>query len=126
MLVVIKKNAQYLAIAWMVLLFILSVVPMNTEPTYNWFPLLGIDTVAHIVFHTVLVILWCLSWHHTQILKKRLVYAISMSFSFGLFIEFFQGAFLQGRYFENSDLIANIMGSFIGLALYYAYARYEL
>jgi len=43
---------------------------------------------------------------------------IAICGGYGLFIEYIQGNFIANRFFDVYDLIANIIGVFVGLAAY--------
>ena len=44
--------------------------------------------------------------------------ALIISILYGISIEVIQFTFFPGRYFENLDILANIIGSFTGLFLF--------
>ena len=70
-----------------------------------------VDKIVHMAMHGILGFLL----KRDRLTTKS---AFILSFFLGLAIEFCQGYFLPSRYFEIYDLIANIIGYFIGIGLY--------
>ena len=76
--------------------------------------LVGTDKIAHMVFYAVFSFLWSMSLRKRNVEKK---YVLIFSFSFGVLMEIFQLYLFNGRSFELYDILANIIGSIIGVIL---------
>ena len=50
--------------------------------------------------------------------QKGIIMALGVSIFFGIGMEVIQYTFFPGRFFEIPDIIANIIGSFLGLYLF--------
>ena len=105
------------AFAWGIFIFILSVLPGQDLPHYDWGDLVSIDKLVHMVFYALL------TWLVLRGIKKLnprqnwvrvgLIVALSTS-AFGWFIEWLQENYCQNRMFDWFDGLANMVGA--GLA----------
>lgn len=110
-----EKIWRVIAIIWMIVVLFLSVTSPPSLPTNDW---LGFDKIAH--FGCYLLMTWFIlgGWQNTFFSNnKKYIFVIVFVSLYGLGIEFIQG-FLPNRYFEIPDIIANIMGSFVGAVSY--------
>ena len=96
---------------WSLIIMILCFMPDNDSMNISFLSQLHVDKLAHMVMYTILAFLL-----KRDGLKMWVVFFLC--FSLGFFIEIWQGCFLPSRYFEFYDLIANIIGYFIGIGLY--------
>ena len=53
--------------------------------------------------------------------KKSVIIALGISIIYGIGMEVIQYSFFPGRFFEIPDIIANIIGSFLGVYLFKRY-----
>ena len=53
--------------------------------------------------------------------QKGIIIALGVSIIYGIGMEVIQYTFFPGRFFEIPDIIANIIGSFLGLYLFKRY-----
>jgi len=110
-----QKVLKIAAIAWIITILILSVISPPSLPSNEW---LGVDKIAHFASYFLLTLLILGGWEDATISnKKKYVLVIAFVSMYGMGIEFIQG-FLPNRYFEVPDIIANIMGSFVGVMFY--------
>ncbi len=110
-----QKVFKIAAIAWIITILILSVISPPSLPTNEW---LGVDKIAHFASYFLLTFLILGGWEKTSIFnRKKYALVIALVSMYGIGIEFIQG-FLPNRYFEVPDIIANIMGSFVGAVFY--------
>jgi len=77
----------------------------------------GLDKLAHLIFYAGLAFLA----NHQKIIldnsKLKVPFVLLFCSMYGFGIELIQGAIIEGRYFELWDLIANIIGTFIGIVI---------
>lgn len=110
-----EKTLQVASVLWMLAVLILSVSRPPSLPTNDW---LGFDKIAHFVCYGLMAFLILGGWQKSFFShKKSYIFVIAFVSLYGLGIEFIQG-FLPNRYFEVPDIIANIMGSFVGVVFY--------
>ncbi|MEM1320203.1 MAG: VanZ family protein [Bacteroidota bacterium] len=95
-------------------------------PEQFW-DILSWDKLAHAVVYALQcgLILW--GGHRnkaaTTLDQRVVIAALLISIAYGILMEVIQYGFFPNRFFEVQDIIANIIGSFIGL---YVYRRYFL
>lgn len=75
----------------------------------------GLDKLAHLIFYGGLAFLA----NRQKVIfingKSKVWFVFLFCSLYGLGIELIQGGLIEGRYFELWDLIANIIGIFIGI-----------
>lgn len=80
--------------------------------------LTGTDKVGHAVIYAILVILVLIGISkNRKEMPNNVNFMLTVFFCsfYGVLMEIMQFTFFPGRYFEVLDIIANIIGSFIGL-----------
>lgn len=88
-----------------------------------------LDKIFHFVAYFMLSILWC---SYIFLLKssykihKILTLVIIFLTAYGIIIEVLQAEFTTTRYFEFSDIIANLLGVFVGLTIFNGYIKFKL
>ena len=107
------------AIAWSVVIFILSVMPGINLPE-TWADFISWDKIGHLTVYGILTFLLLLGSKKTrpEIDAKITLYILLGTAAYGILLEIIQYSFFPGRYFEKLDILANIIGSFIGLFLF--------
>jgi len=114
----LKKNqlAFLAALTWSIITTILLCLPGSAFPKENWFDKIWLDKWIHIGIFTLLVFLWCRSI--TTLTEKKSIFFIQIAFYFflyGIAMEFIQKYFIPNRSFDTVDIIADGIGSTIGL-----------
>jgi VanZ family protein len=106
------------ALMWAAAVFALSTFKAVSPPRVPaW---LEPDKVAHAAAYFVLASLIIGGLRLSQTLRlSRAMAAIGVSILFGVAMEIIQFAFFPGRMFEIRDIVANIIGSFASLFIYY-------
>jgi len=109
-------------IIWIVIILLLGVTPGKSMPLTNLWDLLSFDKAAHFMVFSVLCFLLIIGF------TKQYAYlffrfnavklAVGFSFVFGLLIELCQG-FIPGRGLEFWDMVANSLGAFSGMGIFY-------
>lgn len=88
----------------------------------SWFDLVSVDKLGHAVVYALLTLL-ILRGFYTKNAKKvlavsTLILAVVISSAYGVSMEIMQYAFFPNRFFEVLDIIANIIGSIIGVYIF--------
>lgn len=111
-----KANWKWVTLLWMLITLILSVISGKNLPSVA---IVGIDKIAHLICYALLSFLWMGTLLHIPFSRsKAIFYAIVISSMYGIVMEMIQYGFFPHRSFEIPDIIANIIGSFIGATLY--------
>jgi len=108
------------AILWSLVILFLSTTGGINLPS-SWWDYISLDKVGHLVVYGLFTIL--LIWGFTQnrtlpLVKIKRNIALGISIIYGIGMEVVQYTFFPGRFFEIPDIIANIIGSILGLYLY--------
>ncbi len=112
------------ALIWSLVILGLSTMPGVNLPETFW-DILSWDKLAHAIVYAIqcMLILW--GGHKakaaTSLSQRLIIIALTISGAYGILMEIVQYSFFPNRYFEVQDIIANIIGSFIGLYLYRRY-----
>ncbi len=104
-----------MAIFWTILTLYLSLISARSASKFNIWDFTGTDKLAHLIFYAVFSFLWCMSLRKRNVEKK---YVLFFSIFFGVLMEIFQLYLFNGRSFELYDILANIIGSIIGVILF--------
>ena len=104
------------AIGWLLLISILFVLPGSTLPPTGWFYKFNPDKWVHIGFFAILIFLWRSAFDG----KFRNYHSLLLfaAFFYGLLVEFVQKQWVPNRSFDIYDVIADMVGSVLGLALW--------
>jgi VanZ family protein len=88
---------------------------IETIPIDN---LLSFDKVLHLLLFYILVSLWLLAQRRDGKLNHKAgIYTLLICTGYGILIEFLQNTTWSQRSFELGDIIADFLGSFLGLLL---------
>ena len=111
---------RLLVVIWMSVMIVLSVLPSGNVSKISLLHIPHIDKLMHAFCHFTIVILLLLdSRSRLYDYKSSIFTAISISFLYGITIEIIQKLFTTTRFFEISDIFANITGSFTALLIFY-------
>jgi VanZ family protein len=116
----LKKNqlAILAALTWSLITTVLLCLPGSAFPKENWFDKIWLDKWIHIGIFTLMVFLWCRSI--TTLTEKKSILFIQVAFYFflyGIAMEFVQKYFIPNRSFDIGDIIADGVGSIMGLII---------
>ena len=108
--------AIILALCWSVFIIYMCLKTPSLEP--QLFP--NFDKLVHFTFYFVFVILWYrfLSIKNRHSKKNILILFIGSIF-FGIIIEYCQYLFTKSRMAEALDVVANSLGSIVGIVISY-------
>ena len=105
---------------WAVVIFFLSVSSRVKVPE-SLSGLTGTDKIGHMVIYSILSILMFYGFFKSRMEmpdNQNVILIVGLCSGYGLLMEILQFSFFTGRYFEVLDIIANIIGSFIGLFVF--------
>ena len=109
------------AILWSIIILILLGMPGNDIPKLPWLEHFHFDKVVHFSLFAVFTVLFVRVFNKqtsfTFLQKYSIVTALLIGISYGAILEYLQGFLFIDRTSDVHDLIANIIGSFIGLPL---------
>jgi VanZ family protein len=109
-------RSKTVAISWLLIMCILFFLPGSAFPTENWLSKIYFDKLVHIGLFTILIFLWRSSFdfefsnYHLVLLFFALIY--------GLAVEFIQRYFVANRDFDLYDVVADMIGAVLGLAIW--------
>ena len=110
------------AFSWMALIFAMCLVPGGSLPRVNWMSLFSIDKLVHVGMFVVLVVLLIVGFrkqYNYQLLRSRAIsVALLISFLYGIVIELLQAGVIFDRTADVNDVIANVIGAFLGVLLF--------
>lgn len=110
---------RLVAAGWTIFLIIGTLLPKGVVTHSNWLNIPHFDKVSHLFAYGILVFLWSI----TLVQKTTKIKAARISFYgaifLGIILEILQWQLNFGRHFEILDIIANIIGSIIGLIAFY-------
>lgn len=101
------------ALAWGILVFVLSATPGRDLPQLNLGALM-LDKVAHFVMYGVLSCLLL----RGGVERRYWFWVASAASLYGLLMEFYQDIFCTDRTFDWGDALANMVGAYICAWLY--------
>lgn len=107
------------AILWAFLILYFSTKGTINLPE-SWWNFFSMDKIGHFGIYGIFTFLLLSGFLSTSSKwkEKGVQIALSISILYGIGMEVTQYAFFPGRYFEYLDIIANIIGSFIGLLFF--------
>ncbi len=106
-------------IVWMVFILILSLLSPGKLPHFSWSDVIAWDKVAHVGFYMVLAVLLLIAEVCKMHRDHSLLYYLCIGAVFGTMIECLQYLSHNGRHFELADIVANILGMFLGVRFFY-------
>jgi len=109
------------AILWSIVIFILSTRSGINLPE-SWMDFISWDKFGHAVVYCILTILLLIGSYQKNakhdLGRAILTLGVIISSIYGISMEIVQYSFFPGRFFEVMDIIANIIGSLIGLIIF--------
>jgi VanZ family protein len=109
-------KSKVLAIAWLLLMCILFVIPGSALPEQNWFADIQLDKWVHIGLFSVLVFLWASAFDLG--LPSNCWIVIAIAILYGIAVEFVQKTWIPNRSFDQYDVVADAIGSVVGLIVW--------
>ena len=101
-----KKLLRYAAIGWTIAIFVGCALPSNQIGV----DLSGRDKVAHAAIFLIFGLFW-------RLLGYRFWRVLLAGFTYGFFLEIYQGVMPINRSFELADGVADTVGTLLGVLL---------
>lgn len=102
---------------------VVSLLPGESLPQFSWGQMISLDTLGHFGLYALLSFVFLYEWLRNQrSVRGQLSDSIRIWAStsvFGILLEVLQATMITGRFFEVSDIIANIIGSMTGILMYF-------
>jgi VanZ family protein len=118
------------AILWGLIILILLGMPGNDIPKFPWLEHFHFDKVVHFFLFAVFTILLIRGFKKqtsfTVLQKYSVLTALLFGIFYGAILEYLQGVLFINRTSDIHDLIANMIGSFIGLPLLWIIQKIEI
>lgn len=102
-----------LAIGWTLLIFVLCFLPGNEIPKVN---IPFIDKWAHVVLFAGFSFLWLCAAPTRNIVYLFILLLITAFL--GWLVEYIQGHYVQGRYQDDMDTLADAVGGLVGIIIF--------
>lgn len=99
---------------------LLSLLPPNDLPKIQYIP--GLDKMVHFMMYFIFSMLFCWTLR-TETHFLRFSFVVLSTIGWGIFMETIQLTMHMGRSFSWYDILANTLGSFIGIFIYSVVAR---
>jgi len=118
-----NKNSFWIAFSWTLLILFLSFKNPSNIPNIA---IPNIDKVVHFMFYFVFVFLW---YRYLFFIKKTKIthvfILVLVAILLGILIEFGQGYFTVTRQADFFDVLANSLGSIVGVLVSFAMMNKE-
>ncbi len=110
-------------ITWALIMLLLTIASKDSMPSMNQWDLLSFDKFAHFSQFCILIFLMIVGFHkqHTFTSLRFYPFRTSMGIGIGysIMLEIVQLLANTGRSFDSADAMANILGCFGGLLIFY-------
>lgn len=113
---ILKKWGYYLALAWMMLIIVLLVMPAKDIPSSSILERIHFDKFVHFTLFGTLVALWTIPYaaRHTTTQNTRFFLLVCLGAClFGAGMEIVQLKFTKDRDYENGDIVADSLGAIV-------------
>ena len=110
---------RLVAAAWTIFIIVATLLPKEAVSQSNFFNIPHFDKVSHLAAYLLLVFLWSSTLFEKTTKIKAARIAFYSSIIMGIVLEILQWQLNVGRHFEILDIIANIIGSILGLIAFY-------
>ena len=103
-----------LAFLWAIVIFVLSTMPGNQLPKIEW--LMTPDKFGHAAVYGIFTFFLLKAGRfYFESVQKNKFFAAGIAILYGISMEIVQKTFFPYRYFEYSDIVANIIGVLLTL-----------
>lgn len=104
---------HFLSCGWVLAIFLLSAAPGRELPDMQ---IAHLDKIAHMIAYVVGAVLLCFSLRAIE--RGSLIAVIILLTGYGYLLEWMQGTFFEGRYFDLLDGLANAVGAVVGIVIF--------
>ena len=116
-----QMTAQYLAIAWFVIISFLFMLPGSALPTDDWLHQIHFDKWVHFGFFFILLGLSCKALDTGN--QNIFFWLIIGAAVYGLLVEACQHFLVKNRSFDLGDWVADTVGALAGIWFYKRYIK---
>ena len=115
-------GARWVSLGWTLMIAVLLCLPGSVLPKEQGFYIPQFDKIVHITLFGGFVFLWTYYFSTRGLGGRRLVkiffYIFLLACAYGTGLEFVQKYFIPQRYYDEADIIADMVGAgiFYGLA----------
>ncbi len=118
-------------LAWTIIILLLTILPGNYFPHVpNFMDLFSPDKIVHLLIFGTLCLLSIIAfgkqYSYSFLRYNNIWFGLIYSISMGAITELLQGWMNWGRQASIYDFIANLIGCFIGIALYHKFYKKKL
>lgn len=118
-----NKNSFWIAFLWTLLILFLSFKSPSNIPNIT---LPNIDKVVHFMFYFVFVFLWYRYFFFIKKTKTRHLFVlVGIAIIVGILVEMGQGYFTLTRQADVFDVVANSLGSIVGVFISISFLNKE-
>jgi VanZ family protein len=117
----LNNRKLLLAIGALIFFTILFCLPGSAFPKEDWFSKIWFDKWVHIGIFLVLLFVWFRALQIKSLQAYILIVIIALAYGFT--IEIIQDRFIPNRSFDMGDLIADAIGSVVGILLWDRYKK---
>ncbi len=111
------QRAYIPAGVWTALIASSCLLPASAFKAFSFDSIFELDKLIHLTLYFVLFILWSLAIGEQSFEKKKKISLLLSVIIFGIIIEVLQSSMSLGRHYDIEDIIANTIGSIIGVLL---------
>jgi VanZ family protein len=116
-----QNRKLLLPILALIFFTILFCLPGSALPKEDWLSDIWFDKWVHIGIFITLLLLWCRALKLER--SSTYVIAIMVAIAYGLSIEIIQDRLVTNRSFDLGDLLADFIGSMLGVWLWVRYKK---
>lgn len=117
----IYLGTRWVAVCWTIFILILISIPGNVLPSEEKFAVPNADKLVHSFLFGIFVWLWCLYYYRVGIRGRKLARIFFIFFlisiAYGIGTELIQKYFIPMREYDQSDIIADIIGAGIAYGI---------
>lgn len=110
------------SLLWAVVVGFLYLMPGHEVPAVDFWDLFEADKFAHVGVFAPLTLFLKIGLMRQQVSikwrERSTIYALTSGLLYGTALELVQGPYVDGRYTEGGDFIANAVGCLLGVVIY--------
>jgi VanZ family protein len=110
---------RLVATGWTIIIIVATLLPKEVVSQNNWLNVPHLDKAYHFFSYALMVFFWSMALVEKTPEIKAARIAFYGAIILGVLLEILQWQLNVGRHFEILDIIANIIGSIIGLIAFY-------
>lgn len=110
-------------VIWAIIILFLSLTPSHEMPETNIWEFLSFDKLAHLFFYALFALQLIIAFkkqNFNSILKHNaILLGFILNLFYGIILETLQYYMYAGRTADLIDIIANLIGAFLGVSLFF-------